>query len=60
MTWNKPPTEGPNNPAIFQAGLTVVTPAGVARLWKKVQEKKLTLEEAWREMQELASEEVDT
>jgi hypothetical protein len=50
----------PNNPAIFQAGLTVVTPAGVARLWKKVQEKKLTLEEARREMQELASEEVDT
>jgi len=49
----------PNNPAIFQAGLAIVTPSGVSRLWKEVQEKKLTLEEARRKILELESEELD-
>ena len=48
----------PNNPAIFQAGLAIVTPAGVARLWEEVWEKKLSLEEARRRILELESEEV--
>jgi len=47
----------PKNPAIFQAGLSIVTPLGVARLWDKVQENKLSLEEARRTMLELESEE---
>jgi len=49
----------PNDPAIFQAGLAIVTPSGVSRLWEEVQEKKLTLEEARRKILELESQEVD-
>ena len=38
----------PRDPTVFQAGLSIVTPLGVTRLWKEVQEKKLSLEEARR------------
>jgi hypothetical protein len=50
----------PNNPEIFQAGLAIVTPSGVSRLWGEVQEKKISIEEARRKILELESEEVDT
>lgn len=50
----------PSNPAVFQAGLAIVTPSGVARLWEEVQAKRLSLEEARKKMLELESEEVDT
>ena len=50
----------PNNPGIFQAGLAIVTPSGVARLWEEVQAKRLSLEEARKKILELESEEVDT
>ena len=42
---------------IFQAGLAIVTPPGVDRLWKEVLEEKITLEEARAKMLELESEE---
>lgn len=48
----------PCNPAIFQAGLSIVTPLGVSRLWDEVMEKNISLEEARRKMLELESEEV--
>ena len=48
----------PKNPAIFQAGLSIVTPVGISRLWREVQEKKITLEEARKKALELESEEV--
>ena len=35
----------PTDPRVFQAGLSIVTPAGVSRLWKEVLEKKISLEE---------------
>jgi hypothetical protein len=47
----------PYNPTIFQAGLAIVTPAGINNLWADVQEKKVRLEEARRKMQELDNEE---
>lgn len=46
----------PNNPAIFQAGLSIFTPPGVCRLWGEVLEKKISLEEARKEMLEFDSE----
>ena len=48
----------PKNPAIFQAGLSIVTPLGISRLWDEVREKKISLEEARKKMMELESEEV--
>jgi hypothetical protein len=50
----------PNNPEIFQAGLAIVTPPGIANLWADVREKKLTLEEARARALELESDEVGT
>ena len=47
----------PSNPAIFQAGISIVTPLGVSRLWDEVREKKISLEEARKKMHELESEE---
>lgn len=47
----------PENPEIFQAGLSIVTPLGVSRLWKEVLEKRMSLEEARLAMLELESEE---
>jgi len=44
---------------IFQAGLAIVTPPGVDRLWKDFCEEKITLEEARGKMLELESEEVE-
>lgn len=48
----------PKNPEVFQAGLSIVTPIGVSRLWDEVREEKISLEEARKKMQELESEEV--
>lgn len=47
----------PFDDAIFQAGLSIVTPLGVTRLWKEVLEKKISLEEAREKMMKLESEE---
>jgi hypothetical protein len=47
----------PKNPAVFQAGLSIVTPTGIAGLWKEVLDKKISLEEAREKMLELESEE---
>jgi hypothetical protein len=49
----------PNNPAIFQAGLSIVTPTGIAGLWQEVLDKKISLEEARKRSLELESEEQD-
>jgi hypothetical protein len=49
----------PKDPTIFQAGLAIMTPPGVNKLWSEVQDKKLRLEEARRKMSELKSEEED-
>jgi hypothetical protein len=47
----------PESLDFFQAGLAIVTPPGVTRLWKEVQEKNISLEEARRQIMELESEE---
>lgn len=49
----------PRDTELFQAGLAIVTPPGVASLWAAVQAKKISLEEAKRKILELESEEVD-
>ena len=49
----------PTNPQIFEAGLAIVTPPGISRLWADVCAKKVTLEEARRKMLELESHEED-
>ena len=49
----------PSNPAVFQAGLSIVTPTGIAGLWQEVLDKKISLEEARKRMAELESEELD-
>ena len=49
----------PDDPEIFQAGLAIVTPPGIAKLWADVCDKKVTLEEARKKLLELESEEVD-
>ena len=48
----------PNSQKIFQAGLAIVTPPGVTWLWKEVQEKKNSLEEARKRVLELESKDV--
>ena len=48
----------PEETEIFQAGLAIVTPPGVVRLWEEVRKKKMTLEEARAKILELDSEEV--
>jgi hypothetical protein len=37
----------PNNPAIFQAGLAIVTPSGVSRLWEAVLDKLVAATGLW-------------
>jgi len=49
----------PGNPMIVQAGLTIVTPPGVSRLWAGVLQKKETLEEARRKVLKLESHEIE-
>jgi len=49
----------PGNPEIFQAGLAIVTPPGIAKLWADFYEKRITLEEARKRALELESAEVD-
>jgi hypothetical protein len=48
----------PYSSEIFQAGLAIVTPPGINRLWKGVLEKKISLEEAREKALELESGEV--
>ena len=48
----------PTSPDIFQAGLSVVTPLGISRLWREVLEKRLTLEQARLEALKLETEEL--
>ncbi len=49
------PNCDPNDPKIIQAGLAIVTPPGVERLWAEVLEKKLSIEDARRKVLELES-----
>lgn len=49
----------PDDPKIFQAGLAIVTPPGITKLWADVCDKKITLEEARKKSLELESEEID-
>ena len=49
------PNCDPNDPKIIQAGLAIVTPPGVERLWGEVLEKRLSIEEARRKISELES-----
>jgi hypothetical protein len=49
----------PNNSDIFQAGLAIVTPPSLDKLWAEVLEKKISVEEARRMILELESEEVE-
>ena len=49
----------PGDPMIVQAGLAIVTPPGVSRLWAEVLEEQTTLEEARRQVLKLESDEVD-
>lgn len=48
----------PNSLEIFQAGLAIVTPAGVNSLWKEVLEKKISLKEAREQALTLHNEDV--
>ena len=45
----------PDSSKVFQAGLVIVTPPGITRLWKEVQEKKISLQEAKKRILELES-----
>jgi hypothetical protein len=47
----------PANPEVFQAGLSIVTPLGISKLWDDVRAKKISLAEAREKMHELESEE---
>ena len=49
----------PKNPAVFQAGLSIVTPTGIAGLWQEVLDKRITLEEVRKRALELESEDQD-
>lgn len=51
--------QDPKDPEIFQAGLSIVTPPGVARLWAEVLDKKISLEEARKRVLEVESDETD-
>ena len=48
----------PEETEIFQAGLAIVTPPGVVRLWEEERDEKITLEEARAKVLELESDEV--
>ena len=47
----------PSSTKVFQAGLAIVTPTGIAGLWQDVLDKNISLEEARKKMLELESEE---
>ena len=49
----------PDSLEVFQAGLSIITPVGIARLWAEVLEKKISLEEAKKKALNLESEELD-
>ena len=49
----------PDDPEIFQSGLAIVTPPGIAKLWVDVCDKKVTLAEARKRALELKSDELD-
>ena len=49
----------PRGPEIFQAGLSIVTPTGIAGLWQEVLAENISLEEARTRMLELESGEQD-
>lgn len=49
----------PDDPMIVQAGLAIVTPPGVSRLWARVLEEEISLEEARKEVLKLESHKVD-
>jgi len=50
----------PYGTEIFQAGLAIVTPPGVTRLWKDVQEEKISLQGAREKVLEVESEELES
>jgi hypothetical protein len=52
--------QDPYNSKIFQAGLALITPPGVARLWADFLDEKVSLEEARGKILELESDEVDS